>query len=164
MCQKNNMGEFYGQVWVRSVQTMTEVLLGKKTSIGGGEEKCVTKCKRQKEQEEQKRGEKNVIELPLRSWETSEKTKSPLGFRCTDLNSHPQASIIQAKELVKELFKCFAKLRKLIVVFLIGEDWAAQHQRMASLFNEAASHSSTWLPNLRKYNKCTSRLLCGTPI
>ena len=42
----NKMGEQHRELWVRSMWTMTEVLFGKETSMGGEEEECVTKCKR----------------------------------------------------------------------------------------------------------------------
>jgi hypothetical protein len=68
---------------------------------------------------EKTKAEKKSVGLPLRSWETS-KMKSPLCFPCMDLTP-AQTSIIKAKELFKALFKCFAKSRKLIVIFLTRE-------------------------------------------
>lgn len=64
--------------------TMTEVLFGKKTSMGGGEEECATKYKDEKKNKSWGWRGGESVELPLRSWETSKKMNSPLCFLCTD--------------------------------------------------------------------------------
>ena len=105
------------------------------------------------------------VELPLRSWETIKKMNSPLCFLCTDRNPHPQTSIIQNKRKgwlmrfssdlqIKET-KLFFSLRK--AGSLNIKEWPLFSTRQLP----------TAVPgslNLSNYNKCTSPLLCGTPI